>query len=76
MATAEKLKRSSKSVREFCNAYHITRRTFEHWVKKGIGPAITQPAGRNGRVVITAESEDDWKRKHTALAATITAAAE
>jgi hypothetical protein len=67
MAPTEKLKRASKSVSEFCAAYHITRRTFEHWVKKGIGPAVTQPAGRNGRIIITAEAEDAWKRAHTAL---------
>ena len=74
MASPGKTTRASKSVAEFCAAYHITRRTFEHWVQKGIGPAITQPAGRYGRIVITAESEDAWKAKHTAIAATISAA--
>jgi predicted site-specific integrase-resolvase len=76
MASTEKLKRASKSVREFCQSYHISRRTFEHWQKKGIGPAITQPAGRNGRIVISEQAERDWLGKHTALTNAITTAAE
>jgi len=74
MPRTDKLARASKSVAQFCADYHITRRTFEHWVARGIGPAITQPAGRYGRIVITQESEDAWKAKHTAIAATISAA--
>jgi len=74
MASTEKLKRASKSVREFCQSYHISRRTFEHWQKKGIGPAITQPAGRYGRIVISEQAERDWLSKHTTLAAVIEAA--
>jgi hypothetical protein len=69
-------KRAGRTVTEWCYDYHITRRTFEHWQKKGIGPAITQPAGPNGRIIITDESDAEWKRKHTALAAVIENAAE
>ena len=74
MASTKKLERASKSVAQFCADYHITRRTFEHWIARGIGPTILLPAGRYGRIVITAESEDAWKAKHTAIAATISAA--
>ena len=74
MASPGKTTRASKSVQEFCRDFHISRRTFEHWQKRGIGPAITQPAGRYGRIVITAESEDAWKAKYTTIAATIAAA--
>jgi hypothetical protein len=76
MVGTKKLERANKSVRQFCEAYHISRRTFEVWVKKGIGPAITQPAGRNGRIVISEQAERDWLSKHTALANAITTAAE
>lgn len=74
MASTKKLERASKSVAQFCADYHITRRTFEHWVARGIGPTILQPAGRYGRIVITAEAEEQWKARFSALAATISAA--
>jgi hypothetical protein len=69
MASPGKNARASKSVAQFCDSYGITRRTLEHWIAKGIGPAILQPAGRYGRIVITQEAEDAWKAKHTKLAA-------
>jgi hypothetical protein len=74
MASPGKNARGSKTVAEFCRDYHISRRTFEHWVKKGIGPAITQPAGRFGRIVVSEQAERDWLGKHTALANAITTA--
>jgi hypothetical protein len=74
MPRTDKLARASKSVAQFCADYHITRRTFEHWVARGIGPTILQPAGRYGRIVITAEAEAEWKSRHSTIAATISAA--
>ena len=74
MASTKKLERASKSVAQFCADYHVSRRTFEHWVKRGIGPAILQPAGRYGRIVITAEAEREWLSRHSTIAATISAA--
>jgi hypothetical protein len=68
------LQRGGKSIREFCVSYGIGRSTFNNWQRKGIGPAVTQPAGPGGRALITIESENEWKRKFTALAATIEAA--
>jgi hypothetical protein len=75
MPRTDKLARASKSVAQFCADYHITRRTFEHWVAKGIGPAITQPAGRFGRIVISEQAERDWLAKHTAITNAITTVA-
>jgi len=76
MASPGKIARASKSVAQFCADYHITRRTFEHWVARGIGPTILQPAGRYGRIVITAEAEEQWKSRHSTIANAITTAAE
>jgi hypothetical protein len=77
------VKRAGKTVSEFCAAYHITRRTFELWQRKGIGPQVVQPAA-NGRIIITEQAEAKWvrkrerkhERKHTALAAVVANAAE
>jgi hypothetical protein len=65
--------RAGKSIAEFCQAYGISRSTWNNWQKAGLGPAVTQPVP-GGRVLITAEAEDEWKRRHTAIAATIEAA--
>jgi hypothetical protein len=65
------LPRASKSIREFCTTYGISRSTYFKWHKAGLGPAVTQPAGPRGRVLITPESEQAWKARHTALAAVI-----
>jgi predicted short-subunit dehydrogenase-like oxidoreductase (DUF2520 family) len=69
------LKRAGKSIAEFCIAYGVCRATFDTWRKRGLAPALTQPIPR-GRAVITQESEEAWKRQHTALANVITHAAE
>jgi hypothetical protein len=66
--------RAGKSIREFCAAYGISRSTYFKWREAGHAPAQIQPAGPRGRVLITQESEDAWKRAHSALAATISAA--
>jgi hypothetical protein len=71
MPRTDKLARASKTVAQFCADYHITRRTFEHWIARGIGPTILQPGGFRGRIVITAEAEEAWKRAHTAISAAI-----
>jgi hypothetical protein len=66
--------RAGKTVAEFCASYTISRRTFDNWKRKGIAPAVTQPAGPGGRQVITTEAEAEWKRRFTALVAAIEAA--
>jgi hypothetical protein len=66
--------RAGKSIAEFCRSYGISRSTWNNWQKKGIGPAVTQPAGPRGRVLITEEAEAEWKRRYTTLAAVIEAA--
>jgi hypothetical protein len=65
--------RLGKSPAEFCEAYGISRSTFEEWRRRGLGPAELQPIA-GGRIVITQEAEDAWKAKHSALAAVIDAA--
>jgi hypothetical protein len=62
------------TVDEFCQRYGLARRTFEKWRAKGIAPAVLQPAGPHGWLLITSEAEDAWKAKHTKLAAIIEAA--
>ena len=66
--------RPGKSVRDFCEAYGISRATFYAWKAAGIAPAVTQPAGPRGWQIITEESEQAWRERHTALAAVIEAA--
>jgi hypothetical protein len=63
-----------KTISEFCLAYRISRRTFENWRKRGIGPAVTQPAGPGGWGFITLENELAWVRAHSSVAAAIQAA--
>ena len=69
-----KIQRPGKSVSQFCEAYGISRATFYAWKAAGIAPATTQPAGRRGWQIITPESEEAWKARHTALADVIAAA--
>jgi hypothetical protein len=57
-----------KTIAQFCRDYDIGRATFFKWRQQGLGPAIMQPAGPRGRVVITPEAEAAWKVRHTALA--------
>jgi hypothetical protein len=71
--TSPLVERAGKSIAEFCAAYGISRATFANWRKDGVAPACTQVVPR-GRVLITQESEDQWKRAHTAIANAITAA--
>ena len=73
--TSPLVERAGKSIAEFCAAYGISRATFANWRKDGLGPACTQVVPR-GRVLITQESEDQWKRAHTALPDAINSAAE
>jgi len=65
--------RAGKSIREFCAAYNVSRGTFYAWQKAGVGPALLQPSGPRGRVIIPTESEIAWRERHTALAAVIEA---
>jgi transposase-like protein len=69
LAAGRKIQRAGKSISEFCRDYDIGRATFYLWRKQGLAPAVLQPGGRGGRVIITPESEDAWKARHTALAA-------
>jgi hypothetical protein len=71
--TGRKIARAGKSIAEFCQAYGISRSTWNNWQKAGLGPAVTQPVP-GGRVLITTEAEEEWKRRHTALASIIDAA--
>jgi hypothetical protein len=66
--------RAGKTIAEFCRAYGFSRRTFDNWRKKGIGPAVTQPAGPGGWGLITPENEDAWLRAHSRVTAVIEAA--
>ena len=70
------LNRKGKSPAEWCRQYGISRSTFNNWKRKNIGPAVTQPAGPGGKQIITDESDADWRRAHTALAAVIEGAAK
>jgi hypothetical protein len=65
---------TGKTVDEFCAAYDVSPATFYRWKLQGNAPAVWQPGGPGGRQIITPESEDAWKRAHTALAAAIDAA--
>jgi hypothetical protein len=66
-------RRPGKSISEFCREWNIGRATFYLWRRQGLAPAVMQPAGPGGRAFITPESEEAWKRAHTALAAVIDA---
>jgi hypothetical protein len=68
-----KPKRLGKSVAEFCTSYGVSRSTFETWRRRGLGPAELQPI-KGGRIIISEESETEWKRRHTTLAGVIEAA--
>ena len=67
-----KPKRLGKSVQEFCQAYGISRSTFETWRRRGIGPAELQPIP-GGRIIITDEAEAAWKARVTGQAAVLDA---
>jgi hypothetical protein len=66
--------RAGKSIVEFCQAWGISRRTYDNWQRKGLGPAVVQPGGPGGRAIITPQSEEAWARRHTAIAGIIEAA--
>jgi hypothetical protein len=55
-----------KTDREFCVDYNIANRTFYRWKQAGIAPAVTQPAGPGGRVILTREAEDEGRRLRSA----------
>jgi hypothetical protein len=60
--------RTAKTIREFCEAYNVSRATYYLWRKRGVGPHVLQPGGRRGRVIIPLESEIAWRERHTAIA--------
>jgi hypothetical protein len=68
-----RIKRTGKSVAEFCASIGISRSTFETWRRRGIGPGELQPIP-GGRIIITEEAEAAWREKFTTLAAVIDAA--
>jgi hypothetical protein len=73
-AAGRKVNRAGKTIAEFCSDWDIGRATFYLWKKQGLAPAVTQPAGPGGRVIITPESEAQWKARHTARTTAIDAA--
>jgi hypothetical protein len=66
--------RGGLTVNEFCEKYGVSRRTYEKWKAGGVGPSVLQPGGPHGWQLITAESEAEWRRRHTSVAAAIDAA--
>jgi hypothetical protein len=64
-----KTDRAGKSITEFCRDWDIGRATFYLWRKRGLAPAVVQPAGPRGRALITAEAEQVWAARHTSSAA-------
>jgi hypothetical protein len=74
LPTGRKVNYAGKTISQFCRDWDIGRATFYLWKKQGLAPAVTQPAGPRGRVIITPESEEAWKRAHTSLAGVIAAA--
>jgi hypothetical protein len=60
------VKRRGKTPGEFCIAWGISLSTFENWQRKGIGPRVTQPAGRGGHRLITDEDEVSWAQQAAA----------
>ena len=51
------------SVDEFCKLHSISRPTFFNYLHRGVGPAIRQPGGPGGRILITREARDKWMRR-------------
>jgi hypothetical protein len=68
------IERGGLTVDEFCRKYGLARRTFEKWKHRGIAPQVLQPSGPHGWQIITRESEDEWRRRHTTVASAIQAA--
>jgi hypothetical protein len=70
--TPPRVKRTGKSVEEFCASLGISRSTFEVWRRRGLGPAELQPIP-GGRIIITDEAEAAWKARVTGQAAVLDA---
>jgi len=66
--------RAGLTIDEFCKRYSIGRATFYSWQKAGVGPALLQPSGPRGRVIIPIESEIAWRERHTTRTVTVEAA--
>jgi hypothetical protein len=60
--------RLGKSPAQFCEAYGISRSTFEEWRRRGLGPAELQPIP-GGRIIISEQAEREWLAKRIAPAA-------
>lgn len=58
-----------KTPAQFRTDWGIARSTWDDWKRRGLAPAVTQPAGPGGRQIITAENEMEWARRHTVGAA-------
>ena len=50
------------TIREFCEAYRLSRSGFYNALARGEAPALMR-IGR--RVMISRESAEEWRRKHT-----------
>jgi hypothetical protein len=68
IARAPREPRLGKSPAQFCEAYGISRSTFEAWRRAGLGPAELQPI-RGGRIIISEQAEREWLAKRIAPAA-------
>jgi hypothetical protein len=56
---------SGKTIEQWCDSYGWSRATWNRAQDAGTGPAIIQPSGPGGRVIVTPESEAEWIRRHT-----------
>jgi hypothetical protein len=49
-----------KTPAQFCRDWGISRRCFDKWKVKGVGPRVFQPGGPGGWQVILPEDEQAW----------------
>jgi hypothetical protein len=60
-----KVPQAGKSPAQFCEAYGISRSTFEEWRRRGLGPEELQPIP-GGRIIISAQAEAAWLARRSA----------
>jgi len=58
--TPSRLPRAAYSVKDFCDAYGITKVTFYKLQKEGTGPRIMKVGTRT---LVSAEAAADWRRQ-------------
>jgi predicted DNA-binding transcriptional regulator AlpA len=69
--TGRKIPRAAFTIPEFCAAHGFSRATFYNMQAKGEGPAVMHVLGR---VLISAEAAQEWRRQRTEAAAAAMAA--